>query len=210
MWQRLKSKCGRGGKGDSEGSLRQQPSQWVPAITSVTLLLFFRLCSSKMVPWFDTSTLLGCPASRASLTVRITVKNGDPSGAGKIWENRFCTGKMDHHGAKCTQIDEGTCQGLVCTCQNFFSFANLVVGVTFLMVIFHLLQKCTKVHATSPVPAIFPVLQKLAYISWSANPIVLKLRLSTFREKLRQRANVFVSCLGHICVKTMNVFVSRV
>ena len=24
---------------------------------------------------------------------------------GKIWENRFCTGKMDHHrGAKCTQI----------------------------------------------------------------------------------------------------------
>ena len=34
--------------------------------------------------------------SRASLTVRITVKNGDPSGAGKIWENRFFTGKMGH------------------------------------------------------------------------------------------------------------------
>ena len=38
--------------------------------------------------------------SRASLTVRITVKNGDPSGDGKIWENRFFTGKMDSHGGK--------------------------------------------------------------------------------------------------------------
>ena len=29
---------------------------------------------------------------------------------------------MDHHrGAKCTQIYEGTCQGVICTCQNFFS-----------------------------------------------------------------------------------------
>ena len=27
------------------------------------------------------------PLSRASLTVRFTVKNGDPPGAGKIWEN---------------------------------------------------------------------------------------------------------------------------
>ena len=78
--------------------------------------------------------------SRASLTVRITVKNGDPSGAGKIWENRFCTGKMGHYGAKCTQIDESMCQGVICTCQNFFPFTNLAVGVTFLKVILQLLQ----------------------------------------------------------------------
>ena len=34
--------------------------------------------------------------SRASLTVRITVKNGNPSEAGKIWENRFCTGSSNN------------------------------------------------------------------------------------------------------------------
>ena len=27
--------------------------------------------------------------------MRFTVKSGDPSGAGKIWENQFCTEKMD-------------------------------------------------------------------------------------------------------------------
>ena len=31
--------------------------------------------------------------SQASLTVRFTVKSGDPPGAGKIWENRFCPKK---------------------------------------------------------------------------------------------------------------------
>ena len=36
---------------------------------------------------------LCCPVSRASLTVRFTVKSGDPPGAGKIWENRFCPKK---------------------------------------------------------------------------------------------------------------------
>ena len=50
---------------------------------------------------------------------------------------------MDHHGAKCTQIDEGMCQGVICTCQNFFLFTNLAAGVTFLKVILQLLQKCT-------------------------------------------------------------------
>ena len=79
--------------------------------------------------------------SRASLTVRFTVKNGDPPGAGKIWENRFCTGKMGHHGAKCTQIDEGMCQGVICTCQNFFPFTNLPAGVTFLKVILQFPKK---------------------------------------------------------------------
>ena len=29
------------------------------------------------------------------MTVRITVKNGDPSEAGKIWKNQFFTGKVD-------------------------------------------------------------------------------------------------------------------
>ena len=59
-------------------------------------------------------------SSRANLTVRITLKNGDPSGAGKIWENQFFTGKMDQHGAKYTQIDVQTCQGSSRTCRIFF------------------------------------------------------------------------------------------
>ena len=50
---------------------------------------------------------------RASLSVRITDKNGDHAEAGKIWENWFFTRKMDPHGPKCTQIDEGTCQGVI-------------------------------------------------------------------------------------------------
>ena len=79
--------------------------------------------------------------SRASLTVRITVKNGNPPETGKIWENRFFTGKMDHHGAKCTQIGAQTCQGTSRTCQNFFTFTFKAAGVTFLKVILHLLQK---------------------------------------------------------------------
>ena len=66
---------------------------------------------------------------------------GDPPGAGKIWENQFYTGKKDHHGAKCTQIDEGMCQGVICTCQNFFPFTNLAAGVTFLKVIFQFPKK---------------------------------------------------------------------
>ena len=78
----------------------------------------------------------GChTTSRASLTVRITVKNGNPPGTGKIWENRFFTGKMDHHGAKCTQIGAQTCQGTSRTCQNFFTFTFKAAGVTFLKVI---------------------------------------------------------------------------
>ena len=85
--------------------------------------------------------LKGLQPSRASLTVRITVKNGNPPGTGKIWENRFFTGKMDHHGAKCTQIGAQTCQGTSRTCQNFFTFTFKAAGVTFLKVILHLLQK---------------------------------------------------------------------
>ena len=87
------------------------------------LNLLFACLAYMITLVFGFSNILGLIAygiSRASLTVRITVKNGDPSGDGKIWENRFCTGKMGHHGAKCTQIDEGTCQGVICTCQNFF------------------------------------------------------------------------------------------
>ena len=48
---------------------------------------------------------------------------------------------MDHHGQKCTQIDEGMCQGVICTCQNFFPFTNLAAGVTFLKVIFQFPKK---------------------------------------------------------------------
>ena len=59
-------------------------------------------------------------SSRASLTVRITVKSGDPPGAGKIWENQFFTGKADFHGANCSQIGTYTCQGTRKSGQNFF------------------------------------------------------------------------------------------
>ena len=59
-------------------------------------------------------------SSRASLTVRITVKSGDPPGAGKIWENQFFTGKADSHGANCSQIGTYTCQGTRKSGQNFF------------------------------------------------------------------------------------------
>ena len=62
----------------------------------------------------------GVPVSRASLTVRITVKSGDPPGAGKIWENQFFTGKADFHGANCSQIGTYTCQGTRKSGQNFF------------------------------------------------------------------------------------------
>ena len=34
--------------------------------------------------------------SRACLAERFSAKNGDPPEAGKFWENRFFTGKMDH------------------------------------------------------------------------------------------------------------------
>ena len=45
---------------------------------------------------------------------------GDPSGAGKIWENQFFTGKVDFHGANCSQIGTYTCQGTRKSGQNFF------------------------------------------------------------------------------------------
>ena len=51
---------------------------------------------------------------------------------------------MSNHRPKCTQIDEGTCQGVIWACQNFFPFTILAVGVTFLNVILHLLQNSPK------------------------------------------------------------------
>ena len=56
----------------------------------------------------------------------------------------FCQKKVlfaPSYGAKCTQIDEGMCQGVICTCQNFFLFTNLPAGVTFLRVIFQFPKK---------------------------------------------------------------------
>ena len=69
--------------------------------------------------------------SRACLAVRFTAKNGDPPGAGKIWENRFLTGKMGQQGPKCTQMDEDTCQGFRGAGRNFFSFTIQAVALTF-------------------------------------------------------------------------------
>ena len=68
---------------------------------------------------------------------------------------------MDHHGAKCTQIDEGMCQGVICTCQNFFSFTNLAVGVTFLKVILHLLKKVLN-------PQFYPLSPLLVFLFYAS------------------------------------------
>ena len=107
--------------------------------------------------------------SRASLTVRITVKNGNPPGTGKIWENQFFTGKMDHHGAKCTQIGAQTCQGTSRTCQNFFTFTFKAAGVTFLKVILHLLQKVLNRQ----------IWISLAVVSYLSPPVFLRSSLTT-------------------------------
>ena len=72
--------------------------------------------------------------SRACLAVRFTAKNGDPPGAGKIWENRFYTGKMGPHWPENAQMDISTCQRPRGACQNFFSFTIQAVAVTFLKV----------------------------------------------------------------------------
>ena len=76
--------------------------------------------------------------SRACLAERFSAKNGDPPEAGKFWENQFFTGKMDHWGQKNAQVDDTICQGPRRTCQNFFSFTIVAVGVTFLKVILKL------------------------------------------------------------------------
>ena len=81
---------------------------------------------------------------RASLSVRITDKNGDPPGGGKIWENQFFTRKMGLHGPENTQIHQSTCQGPMGACQNFFSFTIQAAGVTFPKVIFQFMQKYGK------------------------------------------------------------------
>ena len=75
------------------------------------------------------------------MSVRITDKNGDPPGGGKIWENQFFSRKMDLHGPENTQIHESTCQGPRGACQNFFSFTNFVTGVTFPKVTLRLPKK---------------------------------------------------------------------
>ena len=74
------------------------------------------------------------PTCRACLAVRFTAKNGDPPGAGKIWENRFYTGKMGPHWPENAQMDISTCQRPRGACQNFFSFTIQAVAVTFLKV----------------------------------------------------------------------------
>ena len=70
---------------------------------------------------------------------------------------------MDSHGAKYTQIDEGMCQGVICTCQNFFPFTNLVVRVTFLKVILDLLKNAL----------IWSFLISLAVVSYFSAPLFL-------------------------------------
>ena len=70
---------------------------------------------------------------------------------------------MGHHGAKYTQIDEGMCQGVICTCQNFFPFTNLVVRVTFLKVILDLLKNAL----------IWSFLISLAVVSYFSAPLFL-------------------------------------
>ena len=49
--------------------------------------------------------------SPACLAERFSAKNGDPPGAGKFWDNRLFTGKMDHYDHENPKVDETTCQG---------------------------------------------------------------------------------------------------
>ena len=77
----------------------------------LAIMGWFLTLTSKMTGY--TIPGVGVAPRRASLSVRITDKNGDHAEAGKIWENQFFTRKMNHHIPKCTQIDEGTCQGVI-------------------------------------------------------------------------------------------------
>ena len=86
---------------------------------------------------------------RASLSVRITDKNGDRAEAGKIWENQIFAVKMGLHRPKCTQMYESICQGFRNIWRNWFSFIFQDVATGFLKVIFQFEQfaaKCTKQH----------------------------------------------------------------
>ena len=102
-------------------------------------------CMCTIVKCKRSLVLMRCPTSgfcrRASLSVRITDKNGDHAEAGKIWENQFFTRKMGPHGPENTQIHQSTCQRPRGTCQNFFSFTNFVAGVTFPKVTLRLPKK---------------------------------------------------------------------
>ena len=69
---------------------------------------------------------------------------GDPPEHGNFWENWFFTGKIDHQGHKNPQTYETTCHLGCGTCQNFFSFTFVAVGVTFLKVTFPIAEKSTK------------------------------------------------------------------
>ena len=79
------------------GNIKARYSEiyYVRSFVQIQLTIFKKYCKRKSDPVFcDKQT------SRASLTVRFTVKSGDPSGAGKIWENQFCSEKMDQQGSK--------------------------------------------------------------------------------------------------------------
>ena len=78
--------------------------------------------------------------------MRFTAKNGDPPGAGKIWENRFYTGKMGPHWPENAQMDISTCQRPRGACQNFFSFTIQAVAISFLKVTHQTYPKWSKSH----------------------------------------------------------------
>ena len=120
---------------------------WVGSVTPVGSVelpsTLWKSGNLQATTFRQAQVIFGEKSSRASLTVRFTVKNGDPPEHGKIWENRFFTGKMDHQGHETPQTYETTCHLCCGTCQNFFSFTFVTVGTTFLKVTLKLLRRRT-------------------------------------------------------------------
>ena len=65
-----------------------------PLADRITYLLTNPVSDTTTDPMID--PIIDPKTSRACLAERFSAKNGDPPEAGKFWENRFFTGKMDH------------------------------------------------------------------------------------------------------------------
>ena len=67
----------------------------------------------------------------------------------KNWLNQFFTGKMNCHGKKYLQIKEGTCQGVICTCQSWFSLEFSLVETSLeVLLIYKFTRTSSAVSAT--------------------------------------------------------------
>ena len=123
--------------GHSQHHLATQPK------SSVSVYLphvHWKVSLLKSCNYWRSCFLITTIPSRACLTVRFTVKNGDPPGAGKIQKNWIFTGKIDYQGHKNAKIDETICQRGHSTCRNFFPITIVALGVTFLKAILRFAQ----------------------------------------------------------------------